>query len=97
MTVRLDQNTKCGKWEMLFEIQMYALHECIMIVLHFNGTRSERVQSLAQDLCYASNTLGKDQGLLPQIYFLLFSVIKRSTHEHNNNSNNNSSFILKSA
>ena len=50
MTVRLDQNTKLDKWEMSYEIQTYALYESIMIVLHFNGTNSEWVQSLVKYL-----------------------------------------------
>ena len=47
MTVRIDQNTKYATWEMMYEIQKYTLHESVMIVIHFNGTSSEWVQSLA--------------------------------------------------
>ena len=46
MTVRLDQNTKHDKWEM-YEFQTYALHECIVIVHHFDDTSSVWVQTLA--------------------------------------------------
>ena len=40
MIVKLDQNTKHAKCEILYEFQKQALHESVMIVLHFNGTNS---------------------------------------------------------
>ena len=47
MIIRLDQNSKHAKWEMLYEFQKYALHESIMIVLYFDDTSSVWVQFLA--------------------------------------------------
>ena len=46
MIVRLDQKPKHAQREM-YEFQKYALHESIVIVLHFDGTSSAWVQSLA--------------------------------------------------
>ena len=46
MSVRLDQKTKPAKWEM-YKFQKYALHESIVIVIHFDITSSVWVQSLA--------------------------------------------------
>ena len=44
---------------------MYALHESIVIVLHFEATVSVWVQSLAKYLCYDWKCREiKDQGLL---------------------------------
>ena len=47
MIFRLYTNTKHAKWEVLHEFQKYALHESIVIVLHFDVTSSVWVQSLA--------------------------------------------------
>ena len=40
MIIRLDHNTNHAKWEMLDEFQEYAIHDSVMIVLHFDGTSS---------------------------------------------------------
>ena len=40
MIVKLEQNTKHAICEILYEFQKQALHESIMIVLHFYGTNS---------------------------------------------------------
>ena len=51
MIVRLDQKTKHAKLnEKKYEFQKYALHESIVIVLHFNGTSSVWAQIMAQYL-----------------------------------------------
>ena len=80
MIVRLDQNAKLAKWEVLHEFQMYTLHEYIMIVLHFDGTNIISVQIHGMIPLLRLKTPGKDQSLLAQVYDLAISVVKRSTH-----------------
>ena len=46
MIARLDQKTKDAKLKML-KFQNYALHESIVLVLHFDGTDNVWVQFLA--------------------------------------------------
>ena len=69
MIVRLGQKTKHATWEM-YELQKYALHESIMIVLHLDGTNSMWVQSLAQLLWYA----WKHQEKIPCVDLLITVV-----------------------
>ena len=56
LIVRLDQNTKLAIREMLHEFQKYALHESIVIVLHFDRTSSVWVQTLAWYFAMLDNT-----------------------------------------
>ena len=63
---------------MLHELQKYALHESIVIVLQLCSTSSAcgSVPDMISLLCL--KTHGKYQSLLAQIYLPFFSVIKRS-------------------